>query len=244
MFSAERILTIRKSRGLSQEMLAEQSGVSLRTIQRVEQGDTVPRGHTLQALAAALGVALDDFRAAPVTPPPAPLPAAAEPPAEAPPYLPETPAAAAAPIRSPGFGAVVSGWPPVLVTRPAPAPALRPDPEFLQLLNLSALSFLVLPLLNIVVPLLLWRRRRHQVEHAAQVGRRVLGFQILWQVATTLTYLLLVVVHWVAAKYFQARLPGTFLGVFIASYVLNVAVVGYEALRLRRGRLDVYPVRL
>ena len=34
MFSAERILSIRKSKGLSQELLAEQSGVSLRTIYR------------------------------------------------------------------------------------------------------------------------------------------------------------------------------------------------------------------
>lgn len=237
MFSAERILTIRKSRGLSQEMLAEQSGVSLRTIQRVEQGDTVPRGHTLQALAAALGVGLDDFRAAPVTSPPALLPA--DPPAAEP-----APAGTPQFREVPGPGVVGGSWPPVLVTRVPSAPPLRPDPEFLQLLNLSALSFLVLPLLNIVVPLLLWRRRRHEVEHAAQVGRRVLGFQILWQAATTITYLLLVVVHWVAARYFQVRLPGTFLGVFIGSYVLNVGIVGYEALRLRRGKLDVYPVRL
>lgn len=241
MFSAERILTIRKSRGLSQEMLAEQSGVSLRTIQRVEQGDTVPRGHTLQALAAALGVALDDFRAVPSTPEPAPPPPAELPDAEVLPPLLDAPPL---PALRPAAGAVVSGAPPLLVTSPVPTPPLRPDPEFLQLLNLSALSFLVLPLLNIVVPLLLWRRRRQQVKHAAQLGRRVLGFQILWQVSTTVAYLLLVVVHWVAAKYFQVRLPGTFMGVFIVSYLLNVLVVGYEALRLRRGRLDVYPVRL
>ncbi|UOQ75338.1 helix-turn-helix domain-containing protein [Hymenobacter sp. 5516J-16] len=65
MFSAARIATIRKSKGLSQEVLAEQSGVSLRTIQRVEQGDTVPRGFTLQALATALEVPLEAFRTEP-----------------------------------------------------------------------------------------------------------------------------------------------------------------------------------
>jgi transcriptional regulator with XRE-family HTH domain len=67
MFSAARIVALRKSRGWSQEALAEQSGVSLRTIQRVEQGDTVPRGHTVQALATALGVALDALREPPIT---------------------------------------------------------------------------------------------------------------------------------------------------------------------------------
>ncbi|WP_165821991.1 helix-turn-helix domain-containing protein [Hymenobacter edaphi] len=240
MFSADRIQTIRKSRGLSQEMLAEQSGVSLRTIQRVEQGDTVPRGHTLQALAAALGVALDDFRAAPAAVPPSPpLPAAQ--PAELP--APEPWQHLTEVALRPATEVAVARPPSLLVTSPA-APALRPDPHFLQLLNLSALSFLLLPLLNIIIPLRLWRARRHEVEHAQEVGRRVLGFQILWQVSTTVTYLLLVLAHWVAAKYFQAKLPGTFLGVFIVSYVLNVLVVGYEALRLRRGRLDIYPVRL
>ena len=225
-------------------MLAEQSGVSLRTIQRVEQGDSVPRGHTLQALATALGVGLDDFREGPELSRPQPEALPAEQPAPEPAQGPlaVAPAARFAALR-PAAGLGATRLPPVLVTR-LTTPPLRPDPEFLQLLNLSALSFLVLPLLNIVVPLLLWRARRSQVEHAAAVGRRVLGFQILWQVSTTVTYLLLVVVHWVAAKYFQAKLPGTFLGVFIVSYVLNVVVVGYETLRLRRGRLDIYPVRL
>ena len=51
MFSAAHITATRKSKGFSQELLAERSGVSLRTIQRVEQGETVPRGHTVQALA-------------------------------------------------------------------------------------------------------------------------------------------------------------------------------------------------
>ena len=76
---------------------------------------------------------------------------------------------------------------------PAPTPILRADPEFLQLLNLSALSFLVLPLLNLVVPFVLWRRQRHAIAHASEVGRRVLGFQVLWQVGSFFAYVLLAV---------------------------------------------------
>ncbi|UYZ60360.1 helix-turn-helix domain-containing protein [Hymenobacter latericus] len=201
MFSATRIQSIRKRKGYSQELLAEHSGVSLRTIQRVEQGETVPRGHTLQALATALGVSLEDF-----APEPAPL-------------LPTAPP-------------------------PAATPALRSDPQFLQLLNLSALSFLVLPLLNVVVPLLLWRARRHQVAHVAELGRRVLGFQILWQVVCFFAYMGLVLGHWLAARYFQVVVPGTYLGVFILSYTVNVLAVLYYARRIRQGELDVYPIRL
>ena len=205
MFSAARILAIRKSKGLSQEVLAEKSGVSLRTIQRVEQGDTVPRGYTLQALAAALNVPLEAFR---------PEPEAAAPVAET-----------------------------VLPLPTRAAPTAHPDPHFLQLLNLSALSFLVLPLLNLVVPWLLWRKHRHEVEHAAEIGRRVLGFQILWQVGCFLAYLLAGLVQ-VVAHASRVVLPGLYVGVFIGSYLLNLGVVLYYGWRLRQGRLDIYRFRL
>jgi len=196
MFSASRIQAIRKSKGLSQEALAEESGVSLRTIQRVEQGDTVPRGYTLQALAAALGVPLEALRE-------------------------ETA--------------------PVLAV--APTPTLREDKNLLQLLNLSALGFLLFPFLNLLGPWLLWRARRHDTEHVAELGRRVLGFQILWQVGCFFLYLLAVLVQ-LAVRTYHVRLPGLFLGVLVLTYALNAGVVCYYALRLRQGYLDVYRWRL
>ena len=204
MFSAARIQAIRKSKGWSQEALAEEAGVSLRTIQRVEQGDSVPRGYTLQALAAALGVPLDALRDEP--PAPAATLPAADPPAEAP-------------------------------------PALRADPAALQLLNLSALGFLLFPLLNILGPWLLWRAWRPTTAHADEVGRRVLGFQILWQVGCFFAYLLAGLGQAVAQAH-QRRLPGLWLGVFVLSYALNTAVVGYYAWQLRRGNLAIYRWRL
>jgi transcriptional regulator with XRE-family HTH domain len=250
MFSAARIVTIRKSKGFSQEVLAEQSGVSLRTIQRVEQGDTVPRGHTLLALAAALQVPLEELHAAPVpaaalAPSLAETPAAAVYPAEAPTELavasPTNLAAAneTLPARQePATAAVVPA------AAPAPTPILRADPEFLQLLNLSALSFLVLPLLNLVVPLVLWRKQRNRIAHAAEVGRRVLGFQVLWQVGCFFAYVLLAVGQVVAVQFQRTPIKGGFLIVLVATYLLNVLTVAYYARRLRQGRLDIYPVRL
>lgn len=47
--------TLRQKLNLTQEELSEKSGVSVRTIQRVEAG-TIPQGFTLKALAEALGV--------------------------------------------------------------------------------------------------------------------------------------------------------------------------------------------
>jgi transcriptional regulator with XRE-family HTH domain len=198
MFSATRIQAIRKSKGLSQEVLAEEAGVSLRTIQRVEQGDTVPRGHTLQALATALGVPLEALREEIAPAPVAPS---------------------------------------------ARTPTLREDQHLLQLLNLSALGFLLFPFLNLLGPWLLWRARRHDTEHVAELGRRVLGFQVLWQVGCFFLYLLAVLAQ-LAARTYHVRLPGLFLGVLVLTYALNAGVVCYYAFQLRQGNLAIYRWRL
>ncbi|WP_321308966.1 helix-turn-helix transcriptional regulator [Marinifilum fragile] len=48
------IKDIRINKKLSQEDLSEKSGLSLRTVQRLENGESVPRGDTLRRLADAL----------------------------------------------------------------------------------------------------------------------------------------------------------------------------------------------
>lgn len=201
MFSGARVQVIRKEKGLSQEALAEEAGLSLRTIQRVEQGVTTPQGHTLQALAAALSVPLEALREEPA--PASPTPAATS----------------------------------------APSAALRSDASLLQLLNLSALGFLVFPFLNLLGPWLLWRARRHDTAHAAELGRRVLGFQMLWQVGCFFAYLLALLLQ-LTARAYHVRLPGLYLGILVLSYALNAGTVCYSAYRLRQGHLDVYPWRL
>lgn len=58
---SKRVKELRARRGFSQEQLADLSGLSLRTIQRVENGETVPRGETLKRLAVALQVSPDEI---------------------------------------------------------------------------------------------------------------------------------------------------------------------------------------
>ncbi|AKQ46778.1 hypothetical protein TH63_15960 [Rufibacter radiotolerans] len=58
----------RKRRGISQEELADLAQVSLRTIQRIEREESMPRGFTLKAIAHALGQSVEDFSALPATP--------------------------------------------------------------------------------------------------------------------------------------------------------------------------------
>lgn len=50
-----KLLTLRQKLNLTQEELSEKSGVSVRTIQRIEAG-TIPKGYTLKALVNGLGI--------------------------------------------------------------------------------------------------------------------------------------------------------------------------------------------
>ena len=56
-----RIKELRKQKGMSQEFLAEESGLSLRTVQRIENGETNPTGESLKRLSNALNVNPDEL---------------------------------------------------------------------------------------------------------------------------------------------------------------------------------------
>ncbi len=58
---ASKIIATRKSRGLSQEELAEQSKISLRTLQRIENNENNPRESTLALLCETLELNLQDL---------------------------------------------------------------------------------------------------------------------------------------------------------------------------------------
>ncbi len=58
---ASRVIELRNRKGFSQEFLAEESGVSLRTIQRIENGETQPRGDTFQRIAKGLRVTSEEL---------------------------------------------------------------------------------------------------------------------------------------------------------------------------------------
>ena len=53
---SQKVKNLRKLKGLSQNELSKNSGLSLRTIQRVENGETEPTGETLKRISSALDV--------------------------------------------------------------------------------------------------------------------------------------------------------------------------------------------
>ena len=59
--NVRRLKELRRLRALSQEELAEESGVGRATISRIERGETGAHGRTLRRLAKALGVGVEEL---------------------------------------------------------------------------------------------------------------------------------------------------------------------------------------
>jgi uncharacterized Tic20 family protein len=58
---AKKIIHYRKLKGITQETLAEETGLNVRTIQRIEAGEVDPRLYTLKSIADALEVSLEEL---------------------------------------------------------------------------------------------------------------------------------------------------------------------------------------
>ena len=63
--NVDRLKTLRQLRAMSQEELAEESGVGRATVSRIERGETGAHGKTLRKLAKALGVKVSELVALP-----------------------------------------------------------------------------------------------------------------------------------------------------------------------------------
>lgn len=179
---SEQIKTLRRAKGLSQESLAESARINLRTLQRIEAGDTIPRGETLRLLAQALDVPVESL---------------------------------------------------------VPAPA--EDISFLKILNLSALSFWLLPLGGVLVPLVLWLYNRHRVAGVMELGKRILNFQITWSIIvygfTTVT-----IIGLMSGQFFFH--PFLMVGFAFLMAFLNTAVILTTHFRIVKGEGDYYGMGL
>jgi transcriptional regulator with XRE-family HTH domain len=57
----KKIATIRKQKGLTQEEVSELAKINLRTLQRIEKGETDPRGNSLKGICDALQINIEDI---------------------------------------------------------------------------------------------------------------------------------------------------------------------------------------
>ncbi|WP_115461307.1 helix-turn-helix domain-containing protein [Winogradskyella aurantiaca] len=177
---AIRIKQLRKQKGMSQEFLADESGLSLRTVQRIENGESNPTGDSLKKLSNALNVNPDEL----------------------------------------------IDW------------SIKEDPKFLTNLNLSALTFLVFPLLGILIPFVLWIPKKGKVKRLNQLGRELINFQITWTLALFLIPILLFVVS--KMELIAGLSFSSFIAYVIVLYIFNLILIMLNTIRIGNNKSAIY----
>jgi len=66
----------------------------------------------------------------------------------------------------------------------------KEDKTFLMLFHLSVLSFMMLPLGNIIIPLILWLTKKNKIVGLKEIGSNLINFQILWTVLLYGTFII------------------------------------------------------
>ncbi|WP_339841389.1 helix-turn-helix domain-containing protein [uncultured Maribacter sp.] len=181
----QKIVELRKSKGYTQEDLAEKAKVNLRTIQRIENDENKPSGNTLKLISEALD------------------------------SLPE---------KIIDYGK-------------------KEDLKLLVLMHLSVVTYLVIPIGNILIPLIFWISKKDKIIKLDEKGTSLLNFQIIWTILTTIT---------LSAALLTATLELTnpengyisyvLLFLFVILNIINVAMAVIIAYRIKRkSKYASYP---
>lgn len=170
----------REKLGATQADLAKKTGLSLRTIQRLETSNKAPKGHTLTVLSSAFGLAAVELQGE--------------------------------------FQNINQ--------------SKTSDTLSIKFINLSALACLGIPFGNIILPVILWNRKRES-KIVDEVGRKIINFQILWSV---MLCILLSVSPFINPYLFPSK--PLILIVLALAFVLNLIVIGFTAASINRNDLS------
>lgn len=204
MSLGNKVLRARKSKGLTQEQLAERATVTVRTIQRIESDDSIPRDYTLKAIAAALNMPFEEF------------------------------ISVRSCLRITNDCSLVNGELPVTQQ------TQEKCRHFLQLLNLSAFSYLVVPFVHFLIPILLLKKWKEKSDTLLTTGQRIIRQQIYWTISTHFLLLLTLVYNLIQTTWFDKSNLLNYLWIFAGMYILNAFIIFFTALRIRNNNRASY----
>lgn len=196
MSLGHKVVSARKSKGLTQEQLAERATITVRTVQRIESDESIPRDYTLKAIAAALNMPFEEF----------------------------------IPVRT----CLKSANDALLLQDREPANQDE-SCHFLQLLNLSAFSYLVIPFIHFLIPIFLLKKKKEKDNTLQTTGQRIIRQQIYWTISTHFLLLLTLIYNLVQATWFNKSNILNYVWIFAAMYVLNAFIIGTTAIRIRHN---------
>lgn len=182
------IKNYREKLGVTQADLAQQTGLSLRTIQRLETSNKVPKGHTLTVLSAAFSLETSTLQ-----------------------------------NEFQNLDHSKSS-----------------DTLSIKFINLSALACVGIPFGNIILPVILWNKKRHS-KVVDEVGRKIINFQILWSIMLCISMSISPFLN----LYLLPSKPLIFI-VLALAFLLNFIVIGFTATSINRNNLSFLnlPIKL
>lgn len=66
---------------------------------------------------------------------------------------------------------------------------MKENRGLLMMINFSALSFILLPFLGVIIPFVIWLSNRKTIQYLDKTGRGILNFQITWFILLVLWFL-------------------------------------------------------
>jgi XRE family transcriptional regulator, regulator of sulfur utilization len=181
MTVGEKLKHFRRINCLSQDKLAENSGISIRTIQRIEEGKSVGSGYTINTLAKALNIKSTEL------------------------------------INS-------------VSQNPVP---LSNNITKLKILNLSAISMLLIPLANIVFPAYIYWKNRDN-EKVKDIGSKIISFQIFWTLGTLLISIIIPIILLLLFATLKGGSIPLFVPIYFISAIFNVYFVIQFAISINK----------
>ena len=120
------------------------------------------------------------------------------------------------------------------------------DKSYLIYLHLSVISFLVIPLGNIILPLILWLTKKDKIIGLKEAGINLLNFQIFW---TFITYGSLILFIILKVLHINIGRIGVEIGswqmlifLLLAFNTVNIILPILFSIRISRGKTkDLYP---
>jgi transcriptional regulator with XRE-family HTH domain len=111
--------------------------------------------------------------------------------------------------------------------------------HFLQLFCLSCFSYLVIPYLHFLVPNYLLNRSKEQNPEVRRFAKKVIHEQIYWVIATTLVFLIVMLINFMIKYYFNTGHYISYLIPFFGMYALNLMLIGIKLKQARTFAVEM-----
>ncbi len=109
------------------------------------------------------------------------------------------------------------------------------DNSYLMFLHLSIISCIIIPLGNIILPLILWMNKKSSVVNVNTQGKNIINFQILFSIVSNLLFF-----TWIYSKLIHANDWRFMVYIYFISILANIGYCIYVAVEINNNKIRIY----